>query len=214
MLVKDVMTMTVISVEPSTTLTEAMRLLRENKIRRLPVVYEGKIVGIVTEKDLLSASPSSATTLDIWEINYLLSKITVDEIMTRNVVTVRDDVPLEEAAKIMAERKIGALPVLDENGRLVGIITETDIFKTFVDMLGANTGGVRYTFEVPDKPGIIYEIAKRVHDCGGNIIAISSYPERRGFYKVVIKVRGIDHDAFLKSLEGYKEAILLYHHTL
>lgn len=212
MLVEDVMTKDVIVVEPSASLADAMKVLRENRIRRLPVVEGGELVGIVTEKDLLSASPSSATTLDIWEIHYMISKVKVEEIMTKDVITVSNDAPLEEAARMMSERKVGALPVLDDRNKLVGIITETDIFKIFVDMLGAKRGGVRYTFQVPDKPGIVYELTRRINESGGNIVAISSYPRKNGEYIVVIKVKGIDHDRFMKSLEDYEYATLLYHH--
>ncbi len=211
MVVKDFMTPNPITVFPDTTFSEALRIMRERKIRRLPVLEGGKLVGIVTEKDLLYASPSKATTLDIWELHYVLSKLKVGEIMTKNVITVEESAPLEEAARIMAENKIGALPVLNEEGELVGIITETDIFKVFIDMLGARRDGIRYTFTAPNKPGIILEISKRIYDAGGNIIAVSSYPKDGMNYFIVMKVAGVDHERFVKSLEGC-EAKLEYFH--
>ncbi|MCD6449618.1 MAG: CBS domain-containing protein [Thermotogaceae bacterium] len=210
MLVKDVMTKEVITITPDTSFSDAMNILRKNKIRRLPVVKDGKIAGIITEKDLLSASPSAATTLDIWELQYLLNKLKVKEIMIKNVVTVKETTPLENAAKIMAEKKIGALPVLNDNKELVGIITETDIFKTFVKMLGAGRKGTRYTFEAEDEPGVIYNIAKFAADAGANIIAISSYPLHNGKYIVVVKVENVDHNKFLEYLTACKKAKLLY----
>jgi len=210
-LVSDVMTTRVISITPDTSVNEAMRILKENKIRRLPVTDgHGNIIGIVTEKDLKSAMPSMATTLDIWEIHAALEKIKVEEIMTKNVITVRDNEPLEGAAKIMAEKKIGALPVLDEDNHLVGIITESDIFRTFVKMLGANRDGIRYTFLSSDKPGVISELAQRVKSAGGNIIAISSFPQDDK-YLIVIKVAGLDHDKFVESLRDCTAKLLYFH---
>ena len=211
MLVSDVMTTNVISVTPDISINEALRLLKENGIRRLPVTDgHGNVMGIVTEKDLKSAAPSKATTLDIWEIHQLLDKIKVEEVMTREVITIKEDTPLEEAARIMAEKKIGALPVLNEDGKLSGIITESDIFRTFVKMLGANREGVRYTFSSPDKPGVISELAMRIKEAGGNIIAISSFP-RRDEYLIVIKVGGIDHEKFLESLKDCSAKLLYFH---
>ena len=211
MLVSDVMTTRVISVTPDTSVNEAMRLLKENKIRRLPVTDgHGHIIGIVTEKDLKSAMPSMATTLDIWEIHAALEKVKVEEIMTKDVITVRDNEPLEGAARIMADRKVGALPVLDENGHLVGIITESDIFRTFVKMLGANREGVRYTFLSSDKPGVISELAQRIKSAGGNIIAISSFPQDEN-YLIVVKVAGLDHDKFVESLRDCTAKLLYFH---
>jgi len=209
-LVRDIMTKDVITITPDTSFSDAMNTLRRNKIRRLPVVEDGKIVGIVTEKDLLSASPSSATTLDIWELQYLLNKLKVEEIMTRNVITVKEDTPLEDAAKLMAENKIGALPVINDDGNLVGIVTETDIFKTFVKMLGAGRKGIRYTFEAEDKPGVIYNISKLASNAGANIIAISSCPLDNGKYMVVMRMENIDHNRFLEYLKDCKDAKLLY----
>lgn len=211
MLVSDVMTTRVISVTPDTSVNEAMRLLKENNIRRLPVTDgHGNIIGIVTEKDLKSAMPSMATTLDIWEIHAALEKVKVEEIMTKGVITVRDNRPLEDAARIMADKKVGALPVLDENGHLVGIITESDVFRTFVKMLGANRDGIRYTFASSDKPGVISELAQKVKNAGGNIIAISSFPQDEN-YLIVIKVAGLDHDKFVESLKDCTAKLLYFH---
>ncbi len=211
MIVKDFMTPNPITVTPQTSFNEALKTMRENRIRRLPVLDNRKLVGIVTEKDLLYASPSKATTLDIWELHYVLSKLKIGEIMTSNVITVEENAPLEEAAKIMSENKIGALPVLNSEGDLVGIITETDIFKIFIDMLGARRDGIRYTFEAPNKPGVILELSRRVFEAGGNIIAISSYPKDGNEYYVVMKVAGVDHETFLKSLEDCSGKLLYFH---
>lgn len=134
MKVRDVYTRGAVAVVPRTSIAEARRLMQERQIRRLPVVDGERVVGIVTKLDLLRAMPSVATSLSIWEINYLLDKVRVEEVMTRDVLTVTPDTDLAEAAKLMKERKIGGLPVV-ENGELVGVITESDIFRVLVRLL-------------------------------------------------------------------------------
>lgn len=135
LIVKDWMTKNVVTVTPNTTLPDAHRIMKERKIRRLPVVDDhGHLVGIVTRGDIREASPSDATTLSIYELNYLLAKLTVDKIMTKNPVTVSPDTLVKDAARLMLEHKIGGLPVV-ENGKVVGIITESDIFRIMVQRL-------------------------------------------------------------------------------
>jgi len=123
-----------IVVSPSTPVTAAMKLLRERRVRRLPVVDDGELVGIVSERDLLRAMPSTATTLSVWEIPELLERLHVKDVMTRDVATVLASTPIQEAAQILIDRRIGGLPVL-EDGRVVGVITETDIFRVFCTLL-------------------------------------------------------------------------------
>jgi acetoin utilization protein AcuB len=137
MLVYERMSRHPLTVNPGTPVDAALKRMREERVRRFPVVEdESKVVGIVSEKDLLYAAPSPATSLSIYELHYLLSRITVEQVMTRNVITVEETDPLEEAARIMVDNKVGGLPVLRE-GKLAGIITETDIFKTFMGCWGA-----------------------------------------------------------------------------
>lgn len=131
-LIKDWMTREVISIAPDTPLPEAHRLMTEKQIRRLPVIKEGRLIGIVTRGDVREAEPSDATSLSIWEVNYLLSKLKIEKIMTRDVVTIDQEATIGEAAKLMMEQKISGLPVVDNKGNLVGIITESDIFRTVV----------------------------------------------------------------------------------
>ena len=211
MLVRDVMTRNLITVDPETSFTDALKIMRENKIRRLPVLENGKLVGIVTEKDILYASPSKATTLDVWELHYLLSKLKIREIMTRDVVTIQEDIPVEEAAKIMVDNKIGALPVM-KGDELVGIITETDIFKVFLEMFGARKKGVRYTFKVPNVPGTFAKLSQKVFEAGGNIVSLASYGETEEIYTLVMKVEGIDHNKFLELMKDL-ESVKLVHTT-
>ena len=211
MLVRDVMTRNLITVDPETSFTDALKIMRENRIRRLPVLEDGKLVGIVTEKDILYASPSKATTLDVWELHYLLNKLKIREIMTRDVVTIQEDTPVEEAAKIMADNKIGALPVVKGN-ELVGIITETDIFKVFLEMFGARKKGVRYTFKVPNVPGTFAKLSQKIFEAGGNIVSLASYGETEEVYTLVMRVEGIDHNKFLESMKDL-EGVKLVHTT-
>ena len=171
MLVGNRMTERPITVTEDASVEQALELMHTEHVRRLPVVdKEGRMVGIVSELDLLKVSPSPATSLSIYEIPYLLSKIKMKDIMTKDVVTVTEDTPLEEAARIMADNKIGGVPVM-RGDKLVGIITETDLFKLFVEMLGAREEGVRLSLLVPEQKGMLAKIAGKVAEMGGNFIA-------------------------------------------
>ncbi len=130
-LVRDWMTPDPISISPKATLPEAQRIMRDSKIRRLLVVDKGKVVGIVTKGDVREAGPSDATSLSVFELNYLLAQLTIDKVMTRNPVTITSDATIFDAAQLMLEHKIGGLPVVDQ-GQLVGILTESDIFREMV----------------------------------------------------------------------------------
>jgi acetoin utilization protein AcuB len=135
MLVGERMTRDPIVIRDDTSIQGALKIMRDNKVRRLPVLNDkGALVGIVSERDLLFASPSPATSLSIYELHYLMSRIKVADVMTTEVITVTEDTPLEEAARIMVGNKIGGLPV-ERKGELVGIITETDLFKIFLELL-------------------------------------------------------------------------------
>ncbi len=202
MFVKDRMSHPVITVEPDTPIMEAREIMRREKIRRLPVVdKEGNLVGIVTEKDILNASPSAATTLSIWELNYLLSKVKVEEVMTRDVITTTEDTPLEEAARLIADHKIGALPVV-RGRKIVGIITESDLFRVFLELMGARVPGVRLTVCMPDVPGQLAKISQAIAEVGGNIVSVSTFEgEESGTRCIVMKVKGVDADTVRQALE-------------
>lgn len=170
MFVQDYMTPSPVTVSPDDLLGDALDLMKKHSIRRLPVVSRGKIAGLVTEQDLMKASPSSATSLSVWEINYLFSKIKIKNIMTREIFTIKSDAILEEAALIMQEKQISTLPVL-ENNHLVGIITESDIFKAFIDVLGLNHPSLRVTLLVEDQIGVLKSISEIVGAAGINIVS-------------------------------------------
>jgi len=202
MQVKDRMTPNPITVTEDTTFEDALRLIRDRKIRRLPVLNkEGHLVGIVSEKDLLYASPSPATSLSVFEMHYLLSKLKMKEVMTRRVITVGEDCPLEEAARIMVDHKIGCLPVL-RDGNLVGIITETDIFKTFVEMLGGREKGLRLTLDVTEGKGVLAAIATEIAKENGNIVTLATFQGKKPGERVItVKVTDVLKESIIKGLE-------------
>ncbi len=198
-----------ISVHPDIPLHEALQLMRKENIRRLPVVSDsGKLVGIVSESDLLHASPSDATTLSVWELNYLLSKIEIRSVMTKKVVTVSEETPLEEAARIMCDNKIGGLPVVKDD-TVVGIITETDLFKLFLELLGARESGLRVTALVTDAPGALAKVAAAIADLKGNIIALGTFlGESSENRTITLKVRGPNESELRSALDGIVESIV------
>ena len=207
MLVGERMTHPVVTVSPDTPITDALKLMRQEKIRRMPVVQNGKLVGIVSDKDLLNASPSSATSLSIWEMNYLLSKITVDDVMTRDVLTVTPDTPIEQAARIMADNKIGGLPVTD-NGSVLGIITETDIFKLFLELMGARDPGVRITAIVPEQRGELARLTRAISEIGGNIVALGTFAgENTSNREITFKVSGVSEEQAEAAVQPFVEKI-------
>ena len=192
MLVKERMSRHPITIRPDVSLHDALRVMRDEKVRRLPVVdKEGRLVGIVLEKDLLYASPSPATSLSVHELNYLVSRITVESLMTRDVVTVSEETSLEEAARIMADHNISGLPVM-RDGVLVGMITESDLFKVFLELLGAREWGMRVTLKVPDQRGMLARVTQAIAMLGADIVALGTFwgddPTNR---ELVIKMQGI-----------------------
>ncbi len=175
MLVRDHMTPDPVTITPQNNIADAFVLLRENKIRRLPVVDKGKLVGIMTERDLREVSPSPATSLSIFEINYLLSKMTIDKAIKRQkLITIKPDAYLEEAALLMREHNIGALPVV-ENDKLVGIITESNIFDAFIEIMGLDEPGTRLNLKVEDKPGTLAKIVDTIYKNNGDISHIAVF---------------------------------------
>jgi acetoin utilization protein AcuB len=175
-------------------IAEALNLMKQEHIRRFPVVKDRKLVGIISDKDLLNASPSPVTSLSIWEMHYLLAKITVGEVMTKNVLTVVEDTPIEQAARIMADNKIGGLPVMRDGG-VVGIITETDLFKIFIELMGAREMGIRVSALVEDKPGQLARLTEAVASAKGNFVAFGMFTGEDSMTKLVtFKVAGMTQE--------------------
>ncbi len=200
MFVGERMSRPVISVPPDEPINEVLAMFREEHIRRAPVMKDGKMLGIVSERDLLNASPSPVTTLSVWEMNYLISKVTVKNVMTKKVITVDRDTPIEEAARIMADKKIGGLPVVSE-GKVVGIITETDLFKVFLELMGARQKAIRVTATIPEQPGELAKITQAVANSGGDFIAFGVFSGPDATSKIItFKVQGIKKEKIKEAL--------------
>lgn len=173
-------------VDENDSMKKAMDLLKERGIRHLPVLKDGeKLVGILTERDIKQASPSSATALEIREIYYLIDKVKVRQIMTRRPYTISPTAPIEEAALIMREKKIGCLPVVEE-GRLVGILTETDILDSFLEAMGVSGPGYRMELALPDRPGMLFEVLKLMKDFDANIVSMATVGHETSNKKILI----------------------------
>jgi acetoin utilization protein AcuB len=187
--------------------------MRQAKVRRMPVLDKrGHLVGIVAEKDLLYASPSPATSLNVFEIGYLLSKLKIKEIMVQDVVTITEDAPLEEGARVMVDNSIGALPVMRGN-ELVGIITETDIFKVLLEMMGARDEGIRLSLTVHDEPGMLSKIAGAIAAIGGDIVALGTFYSDEHHHRgnLVIKVSCASKEALMEAMESISVTIAGIH---
>jgi acetoin utilization protein AcuB len=214
MLVRERMSRPVITVRQEIPIMEAHAVMRNEHIRRLPVMDKRKqLVGIISEKDILHAKPSGATSLSIWEVHYLLGEITVKKVMTRDVITVNEDTPIEEAARIMADNKIGGLPVLRDDN-VVGIITETDLFKIFLEMLGARERGIRLAALVPNTPEGLVQLTKAIFDIGGNILALGTFlGESCDNREVTMKVAGVSAQVLEEAIKPFVERIVDMHES-
>ncbi len=203
------MTRNPITITPDVTVPEAQAIMRREKIQRLPVVdNKGQLVGIVTSLDLIHASPSPATSLDIYEMHYLLSKLHVEKVMTKNVITVTEDLPIEETARIMVDNKISGLPVM-RGDILVGIITETDLFKLFIELFGARHKGIRLTILLPEKKGELAKVSNAITKCGGNIVSFAIFEGEdptNGY--CTLKVTGVDKATLLEAVTPAVEKIV------
>ncbi|HVP19416.1 MAG TPA: CBS domain-containing protein [Spirochaetia bacterium] len=208
MLVKERMTRNPITIRPDTPVTEAQAMMKREKIHHLPVLdKDEKLVGIVSEKDLLYASPSPASTLSVYEMTSLLAKLKVEKVMSKNVITVTEDVPLEEAAKIMADRGIGGLPIV-RGSTLVGVITESDLFRLFIELFGARQRGIRISLTVPNVKGELARVSGAVTSAGGNILALGTFlgdDPTQG--RVTMKVDGLGREALIRVLTPLAKSI-------
>jgi acetoin utilization protein AcuB len=207
MLVREWMAADVLTVDENTSMMKALHLMKENNIRRLPVTARGSLVGIISDRDLKEASPSKATTLDVHELYYLLAEIKVKEIMTKNPLTIQQDETVERAAVIMLEHKVSGLPVLNKKGDLVGLITQSDVFRAFVNITGIYKGGVQFAFSLDDKPGSIKEVADTIREFGGRMVSILSSTDMvaEGTRNVYIRVRGMEPENLKKMEETLRQ---------
>jgi acetoin utilization protein AcuB len=218
MLVENWMNRNVVTVEAEDSMLDAMKLLKEKNIRRLPVLRKGKLVGIVTDRDLKKASPSEATTLEAHELLYLTAKIKVEEIMTPNPVTVPFNYTVEEAAEILLNRKISGLPVVDKEGTVVGTITQTDLFRVLISVTGFGKEGIQFAFSLEDRPGSIKEVADIIRKYKGRMASILSSFEGapEGFRTVYIRAYNLDRERLAdlkKELKGAAKLLYIIDHT-
>jgi len=200
MFVEQRMTANPITITSQATIADASELMRVHKFRRLPVVDGGKLVGLVTDRDLRAVSPSPATTLSIFELNYLLAKIQIKDIMQKKVITIQSAATVEEAAILLYNHRIGGLVVVDAQGAVAGIITETDIFKCFVDVMGLTEGKTRLTIDVTDKIGILNKITEVFSQMNINISSMVTYTLPDGNKEMVIRADIPDTDDLSKRL--------------
>jgi acetoin utilization protein AcuB len=175
MLVGERMSRPGITIQEDMPILDALDMMKTKNVRRFPVLNKkGNLVGIVSKGDLLNASPSDASSLSVWEMNYLLSKVSVRDVMSKKVVTVSEKTPIEEAAYVMSTNKIGGLPVVTGD-KVIGIITETDLFRIFLEMMGAQEEGLRVTALVPEKVGELASITQAITAIEGNITALGTF---------------------------------------
>ena len=203
MLIKDWMTKDPITITESTSMIKAIHIMKERRFRRLPVVSDGRLVGMVTDRDLKEASPSKATSLDVHELYYLLAELQVKEIMSRNPVSVSQDDTVEHAAQIMLDHTISGLPVVDGSGKVVGIITQSDVFRAFMDIAGVLQGGVQFALRLEDRPGLIKEVVDLLRARGARFVSLlSSYAtSKEGYRDVYIRVKNLAPEAVAATQE-------------
>ncbi len=204
MLVRDYMTHDPITVAPETSLYEALNVMRSRKVHRLPVLEDSLLAGIISEKDLLYAVPSEGQPLSWVEAGARAAAMSVRQIMTTDVVTVCPDCPIEQAAATMADHAIGALPVVQarDSRVLAGIITETDIFKLFVEMLSSRVPGVRASLEIDNRKGALASLFNRIVEAGGGVVTVSSFPAHSPHrLRIILKVADVNQEAMRNLLK-------------
>ncbi len=210
MIISRRMTRNPVTATPEMSVGEASELMKREKIHRLPVLDKDKIlVGIITEKDVLYASPSPATSLSIHEMVYLLSKLKVKDLMTRDVVTITEDTTVEEAARLMVDRDLSCLPVVNAKGTPVGIVTKSDMFRILLELFGARHYGVRMSFLVEDKPGTIAHISAALANKGVDIVSFGTFAGTDPTNAIcTIKVQGCTEDELLALLKPIVNEVL------
>ena len=192
--VQNWMTTDVVSVGPDTSLLKVGKLMKDHHIRRIPVVDEnGQVVGIISDRDVRDASPSKATTLDMYEMHYLLAELKAKNIMTAKPITVKPTDTVEQAALIMLDNKVGGLPVVDNSGKLVGIISDHDVFKALVDITGARMGGLQFAIELPDQPGTARPLFDLLRAHNARLLSVLTVSNADGNRHLFIRVRDLEN---------------------
>ncbi|MBW1909780.1 MAG: CBS domain-containing protein [Deltaproteobacteria bacterium] len=211
MLVKNWMSKTVITVDVNDSMHDAMKLLKEHNIRMLPVLEEDELVGIITDRDIKRASASDATTLEIHELTYLMIRIKVIDVMNKDPITVRFDHTVEETAEVLLKNKISGAPVVGDKGNVVGIITQTDLFRALISLTGIGKKGIQFAFQLEDRPGSIKDVCDVIRSYNGRLVSILSTYERvpEGYRKVYIRAYNIDRSKLQQIQEEFKDDVAL-----
>jgi acetoin utilization protein AcuB len=212
MLVRYWMNSKVITIDEDVSMMKASRLMKQHGIQHLPVMRKGRLAGIVSDRDLKEAHPSKASTLDIHELYYLLDQLKIKEIMTKKLFTSHTDDTIEKAAALMLKHDISALPVVNAEGELEGIITKGDLFRALVSISGIYQAAVQVGFELPDQPGSIREVTDVIRSHAGRIVSIITHYEHapEGFRHVYIRFKGVENESGLLAELG-KRFKVLYH---
>jgi len=218
MFVRMWMTEDVITVPPDTPIVEALECMKQHLVRRLPVVKNGRVIGIVTQGDIHEAGPSGATSLSIWELNYLIAKIKVEDIMTKddNLITVGPDDAIEHAAMLMRKNRVGGLPVIDADEKILGIITESDLFEVLIEVMGISQEGTRLTLELEERPGMLRKALEILRNHDANILSIVTCEKcRQGsdHRVVVMRIDQFDWRHLVKELKDVEGINVLEAHT-
>ena len=212
MLVKNWMSKNVITIDVNESMTHASGLMKENNIRGLPVMKNGELVGVVTDRDLKKASASDATTLDIHELLYLIAKIKIKEVMTKDPITILFDDTVEEAAEVLLDNKLSGAPVVNNEGELVGVITQADIFRVLVSLTGVREKGLQFGFLLEDRPGSIKEVSDIIRKSDCRVVSImSTRANQEGYRHVYIRACDCDRNRLEQLKAALKaKANLLY----
>ena len=209
MLIREWMTTAVIAAKEDASMLKVSKLMKEHGIKRVPVVDdEMKLIGIVSDRDIKEASPSKATTLDIHELSYLLSELKIKDIMTKEPVSVSPMDTIEQVALIMLEKKLTGLPVVDWEKKLVGMITEADIFKIFTEISGVRRGGIQFALELSEEPGSLPPILDLIRENGGLLVSVltGGYKQNDTMRDVFIRIQPMSEDAENNLIEKMKAA--------
>ncbi len=172
MLIKDWMATDVLTVDEGSSLMRATRIMKESNIRSLPVVSNGKLIGIISDRDVKDASPSKARSLDVHELYYLLSEMKVQDVMTASPLTMKESDSLEKAAVVMLENKISGIPIIDDAGQLIGLLSETDVLRGFIHCTGIKDGAIQYVFDLDDRPGSVTNLVQFLRENGCRVISV------------------------------------------
>lgn len=201
------MTPNPVTCTPDTPVFEASEIMKREGVQRLPVLDEnGNLVGIVSEKNIINASPNGK--LSMVEFAHQLSLLKVGDVMSREVITVYTDDPIEQAARKMCDQDVSILPVIDYNGKLVGVVTRSDLFKLLLELFGTRHYGVRVCFSIKDRPGVVATVSEALHKLGANIISIGNLDTEMGYSTIIMKVNGIDKEVLREAIKPLVDSVL------